>query len=60
MASSENQIDKSRGCPKRVELPNITINTGMQSINTERASLRNSKRCVENALQMEQKQSSKD
>ena len=60
MASSDSQIDKPRGCPKRAELPNVTINTGMQSINTERASLRNSKRCVENALRMEQKQSSKD
>ena len=40
MASSDSQIDKSQcGCPKRTELPKVNINTGMQSINTERASL---------------------
>ena len=33
MASSDSQIDKPRGCPKRAEMP---INgTGAQSINTE-------------------------
>ena len=40
-ASSDSQIDKpQRGCPKRAELPDININTGAQSINTERAFLR--------------------
>ena len=40
MASSDSQIDKpQRGCPKRAELPDININTGAQSINTERTSL---------------------
>ena len=34
------QVDKpQRGCPKRAELPDININTGVQSINSERASL---------------------
>ena len=41
MASSESQIDKpQRGCPKRAKLPDVNINTGAQSINTERASLK--------------------
>ena len=40
MASSDSQIDKpQRGHPKRAELPDVNINTGAQSINTERASL---------------------
>ena len=40
MASSDSQIDKpQRGCPKRAELPDVNINTGAQSINTERAYL---------------------
>ena len=40
MASSDSQIDKpQRGRPKRAELPGVNINTGAQSINTERASL---------------------
>ena len=42
MASSNSQIDKpEHGFPKRVELQDINtcINTGAQSINTERASL---------------------
>ena len=39
MASSDSQIDKlQRGRPKRAELPDVNINTGAQSINTERAS----------------------
>ena len=39
MASSDSQIDKpQRGRPKRAELPGVNINTGAQSINTERAS----------------------
>ena len=39
MASSHSQIDKPQhGCPKIAQLPDININTGMQSINTERAS----------------------
>ena len=38
MASSDSQIDKPQcGCPKRAELPDVNINTGVQSINTERA-----------------------
>ena len=40
MTSSESQIDKpQRGYPKRAELPDVNINTGVQSINTERTSL---------------------
>ena len=40
MASSDSQIDKpQRGRPERAELPDANINTGVQSINTERASL---------------------
>ena len=40
MASSDCQIDKpQRGRPKRTELLDVNINTGAQSINTERASL---------------------
>ena len=40
MASSESQIDKpQRGRPNRTELPDVNINTGVQSINTERVSL---------------------
>ena len=40
MASSDSQIAKpQRGRPKRAELPNVNINTGAQSITTERASL---------------------
>ena len=36
MASSDSEIDKPQlGCPKRAELPNVNINTGVQSINTE-------------------------
>ena len=41
MASSDSHIDKPQcGRPKRAELPDVNINTGMQSINTERASLK--------------------
>ena len=41
MASSDNQIDKpQRRRHKRAELPCININTGTQSINSERASLK--------------------
>ena len=40
MASSDSQIDKpQRGRPKRAELLGVNINTGAQSINTEKASL---------------------
>ena len=36
MASSDSQIDKpQRGHPKRAQLPDVNINTGVQSINTE-------------------------
>ena len=36
MASSDSQIDKPQcGHPKRVALPDVNINTGAQSINTE-------------------------
>ena len=39
MASSDIQIAKpQRGCPERAELPDVNINTGAQSINSERAS----------------------
>ena len=35
MASSDSQIDKPQhGRPKRAELLDVNINTGMQSINT--------------------------
>ena len=38
MASSNRQIDKpQRGRPERAELPDVNINTGAQSITTERA-----------------------
>ena len=40
MASSDSQINNpQRGHPKRAELPDVNINTGAQSINTERHSL---------------------
>ena len=40
MASSDSEIDKPQcGCPKRAELPDVNLDTGAQSINTERASL---------------------
>ena len=40
MASSESQIDKPQhGRPKRAELLDVNINTGVQSIKTQRASL---------------------
>ena len=36
MAPSDRQINKPHhGYPKRTELPNVNINTGTQSINTE-------------------------
>ena len=38
MANSDVQINKpERGRPKRAELSVVNINTGVQSINTERA-----------------------
>ena len=41
MASSDSQFNKpQRGCPKKAELPDVNINTGVQSLNTERASFR--------------------
>ena len=41
MASSDSQIDKPQhGCPKRAELLDLNTNTGAQSINTERDSLK--------------------
>ena len=40
MASRDSQINKPQcGHPKRAELPDLNINTGVQSINTERACL---------------------
>ena len=40
IASCDSQIDKPQhGCHKRAELLDVNINTGAQSINTERASL---------------------
>ena len=40
MASSDSQINiPQHGHPKRAELPDVSINTGAQSINTERAFL---------------------
>ena len=40
MASSDSQIDKPQcGHPKRAELTDANINTGTQSIDTERVSL---------------------
>ena len=40
MASRDSQINKPQcGCPKRAELQDVNIKTGVQSINTERASL---------------------
>ena len=44
--SSDNQIDKpQRGRPKRAELPDVNINTGAQSINTERGSFKEQNSC---------------
>ena len=41
MESSDSQIIKpQRGHPERAELPDININTGVQSINTETASIK--------------------
>ena len=41
MASNDSRIDKPQhGCPKRAELPDVNMNTGVQSINTERVSLK--------------------
>ena len=41
MASSDSQTDKPQsGCPERAELPDVNINTGVQSINAERAALK--------------------
>ena len=41
MASNNNHIDKPQsGRPKRAELLDVNINTGAQSINTERTSLK--------------------
>ena len=38
MGGSDSQIDKpQRGRPKRAELPDVNINTGAQSINTEKS-----------------------
>ena len=38
MASSDSQIDKPQSeRPKRAELPGANINSGVQSVNTERA-----------------------
>ena len=38
MGRGDSQIDKTQhGRPKRAELPDVNINTGAQSINTERA-----------------------
>ena len=40
VASSNSQINKPQcGRPERDELPDVNINTGAQSITTERASL---------------------
>ena len=40
MASSDSQIDKPQhGHPKIAELLGVNVNTGAQSINTERAAL---------------------
>ena len=40
MASSDSHIHKpQRGRPKTAELPDVNIDTGAQSIDTERASL---------------------
>ena len=40
MASSDSQIYKPQcGHPERADLPDVNINTGAQSINTERSAL---------------------
>ena len=40
MASSNSEIyEPERGCPKRAELLDMNINTGVQNINTEKASV---------------------
>ena len=41
MANSDSQIGKPQcGHPNRAELPDVNINTDVQSINTESASLK--------------------
>ena len=41
MASSDSQIDKpQRRRAKTAELPDVNMNTGAQSLNTEKASLK--------------------
>ena len=51
MASSDSEIDRPQhGCPKRAELPDVNINTGMQSIDTERASLTSSELYIKKKL----------
>ena len=52
-AMSDSQIDTpQRGCPKRAELPDVNINTGAQSIDTERASLTSSELYIKKKLVM--------
>ena len=42
MSSSDRQIKPHRGRPKRAELPDENLNTGAQSVSTERDSLQSS------------------
>ena len=51
MTSSDSQIDKPQpGRPKRAELPDVTINTGAQSINTESLFSLNSQEILQSAV----------
>ena len=51
MSSSDGRIGKpQRGRPKRAELPDVNINTGAQSINTERAKFGHLHRCPQKSV----------
>ena len=43
-------IDKPRGCPKRAVLPDVHINKGAQSINTERSSFNDKTKCKKSTV----------
>ena len=43
-------IDKPCGCPKRAVLPDVHINKGAQSINTERASFNDKTKCKKSTV----------
>ena len=58
MASGDSQIDKPQcGCPKRAELPDVNINTGTDSINTESFKKSVKKTCSGEVVQQDQEES---